>query len=109
MLSFMDGIARYHQIPVAEEDRYKTVFRYPGFAGAFEYVVMSFGVKNVWATYQRAMNFIIHGILGKLIEVYIDDVVVKTKKQEHHIGDLRQVFKRMRLHNLKMNPAKCVF
>ena len=109
VLSFMDGTAGYHQIPVAEEDRHKTAFRCPGFAGAFEYVVMPFGLKNAGATYQRAMNLIFHDILGKLIEVYIDDVVVKTKSRATHVEDLRQVFTRMRRHNLKMNPAKCVF
>ncbi|XP_004306016.1 PREDICTED: uncharacterized protein LOC101304797 [Fragaria vesca subsp. vesca] len=109
VLSFMDGTAGYHQIPVAEEDLHKTAFRCLGFAGAFEYVVMPFGLKNAGATYQRAMNLIFHDILGKLIEVYIDDVVVKTKTQATHIEDLRQVFTRMHRHNLKMNPAKCVF
>ncbi|KAL6204765.1 hypothetical protein ACLB2K_022032 [Fragaria x ananassa] len=89
VLSFMDGTAGYHQIPVAEEDRHKTAFRCPGFAGAFEYVVMPFGLKNAGATYQRAMNLIFHDILGKLIEVYIDDVVVKTKSRATHVEDLR--------------------
>ncbi|KAM5585178.1 hypothetical protein ABKV19_004529, partial [Rosa sericea] len=99
----------YHQIPVAEEDRHKTAFRCPGFAGVFEYVVMPFGLKNAGATYQRAMNLIFHDIIGKILEVYIDDVVVKSKQRGDHITDLRKVFERMRLHRLKMNPAKCVF
>ncbi|XP_062020894.1 uncharacterized protein LOC133737331 [Rosa rugosa] len=108
LLSFMDGTAGYHQIPVAEEDRHKTAFRCPGFAGVFEYVVMPFGLKNAGATYQRAMNLIFHDILGKILEVYIDDVVVKSKEKGNHIIDLRRVFERMRQHKLKMNPAKCV-
>ncbi|XP_024156391.1 uncharacterized protein LOC112164432 [Rosa chinensis] len=99
----------YHQIPVAEEDRHKTAFRCPGFTGVFEYVVMPFGLKNAGATYQRAMNLIFHDILGKVLEVYIDDVVVKSQKRGDHIVDLRKVFERMRRHRLKMNPAKCVF
>ncbi|KAL6129038.1 hypothetical protein ACLB2K_072391 [Fragaria x ananassa] len=74
MLSFMDGTAGYHQIPVAEADRHKTAFRCPAFIGAFEYVVMPFGLKNSGATYQLAMNMIFHDILGKILEVYIDDV-----------------------------------
>ncbi|XP_024172220.1 uncharacterized protein LOC112178292 [Rosa chinensis] len=92
LLSFMDGTAGYHQIPVAEEDRHKTAFRCPGFAGVFEYVVMSFGLQNAGATYQRAMNLIFHDILGKVLEVYIDDVVVKSQKKGNHIADLRKVF-----------------
>ncbi|KAL6210203.1 hypothetical protein ACLB2K_021140 [Fragaria x ananassa] len=75
VLSFMDETVGYHQIHVVEEDHHKTAFYCPGFAGAFEYVVMPFGIKNAGATYQRAMNLIFHDILGKLIEVYIDDVV----------------------------------
>ncbi|XP_004295616.1 PREDICTED: uncharacterized protein LOC101299459 [Fragaria vesca subsp. vesca] len=70
---------------------------------------MPFGLKNAGARYQRAMNLIFHDILGKLIEVYIDDVVVKTKTRATHVKDLQQVFTLMRLHNLKMNPTKCVF
>ncbi|XP_062013814.1 uncharacterized protein LOC133730196 [Rosa rugosa] len=109
LLSFMDGTAGYHQIPVAEEDRHKTAFCCPGFAGVFEYVVMPFGLKNAGATYQRAMNLIFHDILGKILEVYIDDVVVKSWKRGDHIADLRKVFELMRRHKLKMNPVKCVF
>lgn len=89
VLSFMDGTAGYHQIPVAEEDRHKTAFRCPDLAGAFEYVVMPFGLKKAGATYQRAMNLIFHDILGKLIKVYIDEVVVKTKQRASHVEDLR--------------------
>ncbi|XP_024164584.1 uncharacterized protein LOC112171668 [Rosa chinensis] len=70
---------------------------------------MPFGLKNAGATYQRAMNLIFHDILGKVLEIYIDDVVVKSQKKEDHIADLRKVFERMRRHRLKMNPAKCVF
>ena len=109
LLSFMDGTAGYHQIPVADADRHKTTFRCPGFTGAFEYVVMPFGLKNAGSTYQRAMNLIFHDILGMILEVYIDDVVVKSKFKADHLVDLRMVFERMRLHKLKMNPAKCVF
>ncbi|XP_024179271.1 uncharacterized protein LOC112185255 [Rosa chinensis] len=60
-------------IPVAEEDRHKTAFWCPGFAGVFEYMVMPFGLKNAGTTYQIAMNLIFHDILGKILEVYIDD------------------------------------
>ena len=57
----------------------KTAFRVPGAVGLFEYLVMTFGLKNAGATYQRAMNFIFHDLIGKLVEIYIDDVVVKSK------------------------------
>ncbi|MCO6517315.1 MAG: RNA-directed DNA polymerase, partial [Snodgrassella sp.] len=61
------------------------------------------------ATYQRAMNTIFHDLIGTTVEVYIDDVVVKSKRRQTHLEDLRQTFLRMRRHNLKMNPAKCAF
>ena len=58
VISFMDGNAGYNQIFMAEEDIAKTAFRCPGAIGLFEWVVMTFGLKNVGATYQRAMNYI---------------------------------------------------
>ncbi|KAK1615729.1 hypothetical protein QYE76_021246 [Lolium multiflorum] len=77
VLSFMDGNAGYNQIFMAPEDIHKTAFRVPA-VGLFEYVVMTFGLKNAGATYQRAMNYIFHDLIGKLVEIYIDDVVVKS-------------------------------
>nr|AAM22019.1 Putative polyprotein [Oryza sativa Japonica Group]AAP52695.1 retrotransposon protein, putative, unclassified [Oryza sativa Japonica Group] len=109
ILSFVDGNAGYNQIFMAEEDIYKTAFRCPGAIGLFEWVVMTFGLKSVGATYQRAMNYIFHDLIGWLVEVYIDDVVVKSKEIENHIADLRKVFERTRKYGLKMNPTKCAF
>jgi hypothetical protein len=88
MLSFMDGNAGYNQIFMAPEDIHKTAFRVPGAVGLFEYVVMTFGLKNAGATYQQAMNYMFHDLIGKLVEVYIDDVVVKSASAEGHLGDL---------------------
>jgi hypothetical protein len=79
VISFMDGNAGYNQIFMAEEDILKTAFRCPGHVGLYEWVVMTFGLKNAGATYQRAMNYIFHGLIGKIVEIYIDDVVVKSK------------------------------
>jgi hypothetical protein len=78
ILSFMDGNAGYNQIFMAPEDIHKTAFRVPGAVGLFEYVVMTFGLKNAGATYQCAINYIYHDLIGKLVEIYIDDVVVKS-------------------------------
>jgi hypothetical protein len=80
MLSFM-----------APEDIHKTAFRVPGVVGLFEYVVMTFGLKNAGATYQRAINYIFHDLIGKLVEIYIDDVVVKSASIGGHLEDLRLV------------------
>nr|AAX96419.1 retrotransposon protein, putative, unclassified [Oryza sativa Japonica Group] len=90
ILSFMDGNAGYNQIFMAEEDIHKIAFRCPGAIGLFEWVLMTFGLKSAGATYQRAINYIYHDLIGWLVEVYIDDVVVKSKEIEDHIADLRK-------------------
>jgi hypothetical protein len=94
---------------MVEEDSHKTAFRCPGAIGLFEWVVMTFGLKSAGATYQRAMNYIFHDLIGWLVEVYVDDVVVKSKEIENHIANLRKVFERTRKYGLKMNPTKCAF
>ena len=109
ILSFMDGHAGYNQIFIAEVDVHKTAFHCPGALGTYEWLVMSFGLKNAGATYQRAMNAIFHDLIGTTVEVYIDDVVVKSKSRRTHLDDLRQAFLRIRRHHLKMNPAKYAF
>jgi hypothetical protein len=109
ILSFMDGNAGYNQIFMAPEDIHKTAFRVPGVVGLFEYVVMTFGLKNAGAMYQRAMNYIYHDLITKLVEIYIDDVVVKSTLSRRHLEDLRQVFEQTRRFGLKMNPKKCAF
>jgi hypothetical protein len=92
---------------MAEEDIHKTAFRCPGAIGLFEWVVMTFGLKSAGATYQRAMNYIYHDLIGWLVEVYIDDVVVKSKEVDGHIANLLRVLERTRKFGLKMNPNKC--
>ncbi|XP_021802935.1 uncharacterized protein LOC110747031 [Prunus avium] len=94
---------------VAEEDIHKTAFMCPGHIGAFEYTVMPFGLRNAGATYQRAMNSVFHDMIGHSLEVYIDDVIIKSKEAESHVSDLRKAFQRKRQHKLKMNPKKCIF
>ena len=64
-------------------------------------------LKNAGATYQRAMNDIFHDMLGHHMEIYIDDIMVKSKKVTKHVNHLRKSFERMRLHQLKLNPLKC--
>jgi hypothetical protein len=70
---------------------------------------MTFGLKNVGATYQRAMNLIFHDLLGIILEVYIDGVIVKSDSMDGHLAVLRLTLGRMRRYGLKMNPLKCVF
>jgi hypothetical protein len=70
---------------------------------------MTFGLRNAGATYQRAMNLIFHYLLGINLEIYIDDVVVKSAGFDDHVADLRLALERMRKYDLKMNPLKCAF
>jgi hypothetical protein len=109
VISFLDGNAGYNQIFIAKEDTSKTAFRCPSFIGLFEWVVMTFGLKNVGATYQRAMNLIFHDLLGIILEIYIDDVIVNPDSMDAHLADLRLVLERMRWYGLKINPLKCAF
>ena len=79
LLSFMDGFSRYNQILIVD-DISKTSFRCPGSLGTFKWMVMPFSLKNAGITYQRVMNVIFHDMLGHHMEIYIDDIVVKSKK-----------------------------
>jgi hypothetical protein len=95
VISFLDGNAGYNQIFMAEEDMSKTTFRCLGFISLFECVVMTFGLKNAGAMYQRAMNLICHDLLGIILEIYIDDVVVKFDSMDNHLANLRLSLERM--------------
>jgi hypothetical protein len=108
VISFLDGNAGYNQIFMAEEDMSKTAFRCPGFIGLFECVVRTFGLKNADATYQRVINLIFHDLLGIILEIYIDDVIVKSDSMDNHLTDLRLALQRVHWYGL-MNPLKCVF
>ena len=69
----------------------------------------AFWTKNDGATYQREMNFIFHDFIETFMQVYIDDIIIKSMSHEFHLDHLRQSFERMRKHGLKMNPLKCAF
>uniref|UniRef100_A0A151UFG0 Retrovirus-related Pol polyprotein from transposon opus n=1 Tax=Cajanus cajan TaxID=3821 RepID=A0A151UFG0_CAJCA len=109
ILSLLDGYSGYNKIYIVANDVSKTIFRCPGALGVYEWVVMPFGLKNVGATYQRAMNLIFHDLIGKFVQVYIDDIVVRSKQKGDHLQHLRLSFERSRKHGLKMNPLKCGF
>jgi hypothetical protein len=108
-ISFLDGNAGYNQIFMAKEDISKTAFHCPSFVGLFDWIVMTFGLKNARATYQRVINLIFHDLLGVIIEVYIDDVVIKSAGFNEYVVNLRVALERMRKYRLRMNPLKCAF
>ena len=108
MTSFLDAFQGYHQIPLALSDKkQKTAFVTP--IGNYRYKVMPFGLKNVGSTYQRMMTRMFESQLDKSIEVYVDDMVVKSKVVSKHVGDLGVFFNILRKHNLRLNASKCLF
>ena len=106
MLSFMDGFSGYNQIMMAPEDREETSFITEW--GTYCYRVMSFRLKNAGATYQRADTTLFHDMMHKDVEVYVDDMIVKSRDRAYHWAAL--VFsKRIRCFRLRLNPKKCTF
>ena len=107
ILSLMDGFSGYNQIRIVEEDQHKTSFTTPW--GTFWYNMMPFGLKNARATYQRAMIAIFHDLIHKILEDYVDDILVKSHDLMDHLSDLEIVFDRLAKYHLILNPKKCVF
>lgn len=87
----------------------KMVFQCPRALGTYEWVMIHFGLKNVGATYQRVMNSMIHDIIETFMQLYIDNIVIKSSFKDGHLDHLRQSFERMRKHGFKMNLLKCAF
>ncbi|KAL0448536.1 UNVERIFIED_CONTAM: Retrovirus-related Pol polyprotein from transposon opus [Sesamum latifolium] len=92
---------------LAPEDRKKVSFITS--EGTFCYVAMPFGMKNADAMHQRLVDKIFHPQIGKNVGVYVDDMLVKSKKAEEHVKDLEETFSVLRKYKLKLNPAKCAF
>jgi hypothetical protein len=90
-----------------ESDQLATSFITP--FGMFCYVTMSFGLRNAGATYQRCMQHVFGDHIRRTVEAYVDDIVVKTKKADDLVNDLRIVFDCLRANGVKLNPEKCVF
>ena len=106
-MSFLDAFQGYHQIPLALNDQEKTAFVTP--IGNYHYKVMPFRLKNAGSTYQRIMTRMFKSLLGKNIEIYIDDMVVKSKRVSEHLRDLRVTFETLRNYKLRLNASKCSF
>ncbi|XP_048599750.1 uncharacterized protein LOC125579891 [Brassica napus] len=107
LLSFMDAFSGYNQIIMNPDDREKTAFITD--RGTYCYKVMPFGLKNAGATYQRQVNRMFSEQLRKSMEVYIDDMLVKSLDEHDHVSHLEECFTRLNLHNMKLNPTKCRF
>ena len=107
MLSFLDAFSRYHQIPMHPPDAEKTTFI--TLYGLFYYNVMPFGLKNMGPTYQRLVIKMFRPLLGNTMEVYIDDMLVKSKEHPDHAKHLQETFELLRAYRMKLNPSKCAF
>ena len=107
MLSFLDAFSGYHQIPMHPLDAEKTSFITPH--GLYCYNVMSFSLKNVTATYQRLVTKMFQPLLGSTMEVYSDDMLVKSKQHPVHATHLQQTFDLLKEYGMKLNPLKCAF
>ncbi|CAJ2653138.1 unnamed protein product [Trifolium pratense] len=107
LLSFMDAYSGYNQIKMAEIDKKKTAFMTE--SGNYYYNVMPFGLKNAGATYQRMMNKVFNNEIGDMLEVYMDDMIVKSEEEVDHTAHLKRVFDQARKYNMRFNPEKCMF
>ncbi|GJZ65921.1 reverse transcriptase domain-containing protein [Tanacetum coccineum] len=104
---FLGAYKGYHQIKMAKEDEEKTAFITN--QGIFCYSKMSFGLKNAGATYQRLVDKVFQRQIGRNLEVYVDDLVIKSRTEEEIIRDIAETFKTLRQINMKLNPKKCSF
>ena len=107
LLSFMDAFSGYNQIRMHKVDQEKTSFVTS--QGLFCYKVMPFGLKNAGATYQRLMNKMFVQQIGRNVQVYVNDMLVKSQREEDHLEDLKETFNTLCFYNMKLNPGKCVF
>ena len=101
----MDAFSSYNQIKVDEVDQEKTSFITS--QGLFCYKVMPFGLKNAGSTYQRLMNKMFTHHIGRNVQVYMDNMLVKSQREDHHLEDLRETFDTLRSYNMKLSPSKC--
>ena len=92
---------------MCHEDEDKTAFTMD--RGLYCYKVMSFGLKNVGAIYQQLVNKVFANLIGKTMEVYVDDMQVKSLRKEDHVTDLWEMFALLRKYNMKLNPAEFAF
>ncbi|XP_052172223.1 uncharacterized protein LOC127788152 [Diospyros lotus] len=106
-LSFIDVYSGYNQIPMNPTDQEHASFITD--RGLYCYKVMPFGLKNVGATYQRLVNMMFEALIGRTMEVYVDDMLIKFEQVTDHVSDLREMFGVLKSYQMKLNPLKCAF
>lgn len=105
--SKLDAKGGFHHIKVSEQDIQKTAFYSP--LGSYEFTRMPFGLCNAPATFQRVMNEIFNDDLGKFVEVFIDDIIIRSNNEKEHYDHLLKVYKKLKAYNIKLNENKCEF
>ncbi|XP_074323291.1 uncharacterized protein LOC141660225 [Apium graveolens] len=106
VLHFLDAFSGYHQIAMNDRDVPKTAFITP--KGTYAYIKMPFGLKNAGATFQRMVNKVFKEQIGRNMEAYVDDMIVKSLFRDH-AEDLKECFETLRKNNMRINPNKCTF
>ncbi|GJW63661.1 putative nucleotidyltransferase, ribonuclease H [Tanacetum coccineum] len=104
---FLDAYKGYHQIQMAREDEEKTAFYTE--QGTYCYMKMPFGLKNAGATYQRLVDSTFQSQIGRNLEAYVDDMVIKSKDEKDLLADIAETFESLKVINVKLNPKKCSF
>ncbi|XP_027173140.1 uncharacterized protein LOC113772850 [Coffea eugenioides] len=107
VLCFLDAFKGYHQIGMSPEDQEKTAFYTD--RDTYCYATMPFGLKNAGATYQRLVNQAFKSQIGRNVETYVDDILLKSQTTSSFLSDLREVFEVLRKTRMMLNPKKCVF
>ena len=105
--SFLDAYKGYHQVQMAKSDEDKTAFHTE--KGTYCYIKMPFGLRNAGATYQRLADKVFEAQIGRNIEVYVDDMVIKIRADTDFIQDIEETLTRLKQVNMKLNPKKCIF
>jgi hypothetical protein len=107
LMCLLDCYLGYHQICMKKEGKPKTSFITP--SGTYCYLRMLEGLKNAGGSFSRMTTKVLHSQIGRNVLTYVDDIIVKSTKQENHIADLQETFANFRQAGLKLNPEKCVF
>ena len=107
LMTFMDVFSGYNQIKMAKEDQEKTAFVTS--QGLYCYKVVPFRLKNAGATYQRLVNKMFSKQISRNMEVYMDDMLVKSGEEFAHLDDLKETFATLRQYQMKLNSSKCAF
>jgi hypothetical protein len=107
LMSMLDCYSGYHQIWMKKEDEPKTSFITP--SGTYSYLRMSEGLKNARGSFSKMASKVVSTQISRNVLTYVDDIIVRSTKQENHIADLQETFTNFRKAGLKLNPGKCIF